>query len=106
MYPYKYEPGQRESHPLPVVNPEPQPVLQTVPQKIQQGYAIGQKIGAFITAVVLLTALWFGTISQVGSVTGSLGFDISLWVAGVFFFFYGYILTDYCFQWAEKYCGF
>ena len=114
MYPYRYEPEQRPEQPLPVVNPEPvvQPRPAVQPKQVRQPRRsrwlakMFPRIGAFVTSVVLLTLLWFGIISQVGSITGSLRFDIALWAIGILYFFYDYILTDNGFRWAEKHCVF
>ncbi|WP_419660497.1 hypothetical protein [Desulfosarcina variabilis] len=89
--------------------PRPVPIrpkVQPPSSPSEVGYSSwARRIGAFLTAVVLLSGVWFGLMSQIGSITGSVGFDLVLWVCGVAFFFYDYILTENGFRWAEKHCG-
>ena len=107
MKPHKYEPGQIRPEPLPVVNPRP--VVQPKPQPVrhQPGRLTGMfpKILQFIFSSVCLTLIWFGIISQVGTITGNPKFDLFLWAIGILVFFYSEILTDNGARWAEKYCG-
>ena len=95
--------------PLPVVNPKlhVEPVPQPVRQSRRPGWITGmfQKILQFFFSSVCLTLIWFGIISQVGTITGSPRFDLALWAIGILVFFYGEILTDNGARWAEKYCG-
>ena len=112
MLPYRYEPRQNEPlprQPLPVVNPKLH--VEPVPQPVRQSPRPGrftrmfQKILQFIFSSVCLTLIWFGIISQVGTITGNPKFDLFLWAIGILVFFYGEILTDNGARWAKKYCG-
>ena len=95
--------------PLPVVNPKLH--VEPVPQPVRQSRRPGrftrmfQKILQFIFSSVCLTLIWFGIISQVGTITGNPKFDLLLWAIGILVFFYSEILTDNGARWAEKYCG-
>ena len=98
---YRYEPRQREPIPvrlLPVVNP-------VVPPRPSGRSARISKLANFLIGAGILTLIWFGIISQMGSITGSPKFDLFLWAMGVMYFFWGDILTDNNRRWAEKYCG-
>lgn len=63
------------------------------------------KIGAWITASVLFSAVWLGAAFTIG-LTGYLALDLALYAVGMAVLFADYILTDHGFRWAEKYCVF
>jgi len=63
------------------------------------------KIGAWLTASILFSAVWVGAAFTIG-LTGIMALDLALYAIGMVVFFVDYILTDHGFRWAEKYCTF
>ena len=64
------------------------------------------KIFNFILSSTLFTLAFVALRYYLGSITGIPGLDSLCYWAGLAFYFFAYILTDYGPRWAEKYCGF
>jgi hypothetical protein len=64
------------------------------------------RFASFLFSSVLFTLAFAALRYFMGSITGIPGLDNLCYWLGLAFFFYAYVLTDYAFRWAEKYCGF
>ena len=81
-------------YPLPVVNPA----------LSRNRYTPFQKVGVCFTSVVLLVIIWL-LPSGGGSVTGHPKLDLGLFLFGIMFFFYEFLLANNGFWWKQKISG-
>jgi hypothetical protein len=96
---------QPPTRPLPLVNP---PKVRPRPNQHQHRgqYPMFNKILGFLISASLFTLAFAAMRYMLGSITGSHNLDNFCYWAALAFYFFAYVLTDYGYRWAEKYCGF